>query len=76
MINSTPLFSRDRKRSRSRSRDRARERDRSRDKNRDRRGPIKYKYWDVPPAGYEHMTPKEYKELQCNRLLLSSFVEK
>ena len=24
----------------------------------------KYKFWDVPPSGYEHMTPKEYKELQ------------
>lgn len=54
-------FSRDR--SRSRDRDRRRDRgDRDRDEKPKQR---KYKYWDVPPAGYEHMTPKEYKELQA-----------
>jgi hypothetical protein len=51
------FLSRERKRSRSRS-----PRGRG-DRDRDRRS-IKPKYWDVPPAGYEHMTPKEYKELQ------------
>lgn len=24
----------------------------------------KYKYWDVPPPGFEHITPAEYKALQ------------
>jgi len=67
-------FRRERKRTRSRSprdRDRDRERDRERYRpererspERERRPPLKYKYWDVPPSGYEHMTPKEYKELQ------------
>ena len=25
-----------------------------------------YKYWDVAPPGYEHMTPVQYKALQGN----------
>ena len=80
------LYSRERRRSRSRSprdkdrsiRDRgARDRD-ERDRGgaaAERRGapPMKNKYWDVPPAGYEHMTPKEYKELQG--LLLPHFAK-
>uniref|UniRef100_A0A183CN08 U2 snRNP auxiliary factor large subunit n=1 Tax=Globodera pallida TaxID=36090 RepID=A0A183CN08_GLOPA len=56
------------KKSKSSSRDRKRhrERDRSREKDRGEKKPkLKYRYWDVPPAGYEHMTPKEYKELQA-----------
>lgn len=58
-------ISRERKRSRSRSRDRERHRDRDRDRRRDdRSGPKKYKFWDVPPSGFEHMSPKEYKALQ------------
>uniref|UniRef100_A0A914HXZ7 U2 snRNP auxiliary factor large subunit n=1 Tax=Globodera rostochiensis TaxID=31243 RepID=A0A914HXZ7_GLORO len=58
--------SRERRRSRSRSKERHRERDRSREKDRgDKKPKLKYRYWDVPPAGYEHMTPKEYKELQA-----------
>jgi splicing factor U2AF subunit len=24
----------------------------------------KYKYWDVPPAGFEHITPIQYKAMQ------------
>ena len=24
-----------------------------------------YKYWDVPPAGFEHVTPMQYKAMQC-----------
>ncbi|KAI6230305.1 Splicing factor U2AF subunit [Aphelenchoides fujianensis] len=59
-----------RRRSRSRSHDRDR-RDRDRDVKREvkREGdgePRKYKYWDVPPLGYEHMQPREYKELQAS----------
>uniref|UniRef100_A0A6G1SKC6 Splicing factor U2AF subunit n=1 Tax=Aceria tosichella TaxID=561515 RepID=A0A6G1SKC6_9ACAR len=26
---------------------------------------FKSKYWDVPPAGYEHVTPREYKAMQA-----------
>ncbi|KAK2190005.1 hypothetical protein NP493_89g03006 [Ridgeia piscesae] len=65
-----------RKRSRSRERRRSRSRDRkrrSRSKSRDRtkktspkrrvkRKP--YKYWDVAPAGFEHITPMQYKAMQ------------
>jgi hypothetical protein len=73
----------ERKKSRSRSprdKDRNREKERSeragggdrgarsRERGGDNRPPLKYKYWDVPPAGYEHMTPKEYKELQGSHL--------
>ncbi|CAJ0576405.1 unnamed protein product, partial [Mesorhabditis spiculigera] len=65
--------SRDRKekrRSRSRSRERRdRDRggrgDRDRGDTRRREEPLprrKNKYWDVPPPGFEHMTPREYKE--------------
>uniref|UniRef100_A0A914D3C7 RRM domain-containing protein n=1 Tax=Acrobeloides nanus TaxID=290746 RepID=A0A914D3C7_9BILA len=59
--------SRDRSRDRGdRDRDRRRDRDRDRERDRDEKPkPKKYKYWDIPPAGYEHMTPKEYKELQA-----------
>ncbi|WAQ96896.1 U2AF2-like protein [Mya arenaria] len=66
------------KRSRSRDRDRkrrSRSRDRSSRKNRSKsrekesmRGHRKkkpYKYWDVPPPGFEHMTPMQYKALQA-----------
>ncbi|PAV65644.1 hypothetical protein WR25_12736 isoform A [Diploscapter pachys] len=56
---------RERKRSRSRSRDRERHRDRDRRRD-DRSGPKKYKFWDVPPSGFEHMSPKEYKALQAS----------
>jgi splicing factor U2AF subunit len=58
------------KRSRSRTRSRSpRRRERRRDDEDRRRGettdrkPIKYKYWDVPPIGYENMRPAEYKAL-------------
>jgi len=71
---STSGRSRDHKRSRSRH-DRSRSRDRkhhsrSRSPKRDRdhkkssvpRKP--YKYWDVPPTGFEHLTPAQYKAMQ------------
>uniref|UniRef100_A0AC35U8V4 Splicing factor U2AF subunit n=1 Tax=Rhabditophanes sp. KR3021 TaxID=114890 RepID=A0AC35U8V4_9BILA len=68
------------RRSRSRSKDRAERTDRSSrggDKDRrDRKERSSQKeqprakrmnrFWDVPPAGFEQMTPKEYKELQAN----------
>jgi len=39
----------------------------SRDDRKDSRKPKKpYKYWDVAPMGYEHMTPVQYKALQGN----------
>ncbi|KAL7057787.1 hypothetical protein AAHC03_017148 [Spirometra sp. Aus1] len=73
--------SRDRKRDRRRSRSSSRgRRHRSRDRSRDRhsrrrhsrhRSPsqtktLVYKYWDVPPPGFEHMTPLQYKALQAS----------
>jgi len=50
--------SRDRRR-RSRSRDRKHRRD---DKNRRRKPSL---YWDVPPPGFEHITPMQYKAMQA-----------
>lgn len=61
--------SRERKRSRSRSRDR-RERKRSRSRSpsgrntRSRRRKASL-YWDVPPPGFEHITPLQYKAMQA-----------
>ena len=70
-----------RKRSRSRSRERrkrARSRDRDRDKDRGDRGDRDGErggkrsrrkkaslYWDVPPPGFEHITPMQYKAMQA-----------
>ncbi|KAK3930356.1 Splicing factor U2AF 50 kDa subunit [Frankliniella fusca] len=61
--------SRDRKK-RSRSRERSRNRKRSRspgspkkDKRSRRRKPSMY--WDVPPPGFEHITPMQYKAMQA-----------
>jgi len=69
------------KRSRSRSRDkkrrdrsRSRERRRSRDKEEKDKKPEKKAgskrrkpslYWDVPPPGFEHITPMQYKSMQA-----------
>uniref|UniRef100_A0A0N5BM49 Splicing factor U2AF subunit n=1 Tax=Strongyloides papillosus TaxID=174720 RepID=A0A0N5BM49_STREA len=70
-----------RRRSRSKDKDRSRHDRRdnkersSRGEGRDTKGDTKesggrprrtYRFWDVPPKGYEHMTPREYKELQAN----------
>lgn len=72
---------RDRKRSRSprrrsRSRDRKRSRSRERKSKRSSRSrspgirkPRKkrpHKYWDIPPPGYEHVTPAQYKAMQAS----------
>ncbi|KAL5018631.1 hypothetical protein ScPMuIL_004353 [Solemya velum] len=56
--------SREKKRSRSRERERKR-RSRSRSKERPRRRKKPYKYWDVPPIGFEHMTTMQYKAMQA-----------
>ncbi|XP_033756528.1 splicing factor U2AF 50 kDa subunit-like isoform X1 [Pecten maximus] len=53
----------DRKRSRSRER-KKRSRSRSPKERPIRRRKKPYKYWDVPPAGFEHMTPMQYKSMQ------------
>ncbi|GMT13463.1 hypothetical protein PFISCL1PPCAC_4760, partial [Pristionchus fissidentatus] len=75
--------SRDRERRRSRSKERG-ERRRSRSKERGDRGAAreeikprvkKYKFWDIAPAGYEHLTPKEYKELQMSGAIPRSNVQ-
>ncbi|XP_069123744.1 splicing factor U2AF 50 kDa subunit-like isoform X4 [Argopecten irradians] len=55
----------DRKRSRSRER-KKRSRSRSPRDKPIRRRKKPYKYWDVPPAGFEHMTPMQYKAMQGN----------
>lgn len=68
---------RDRSRDRDRDRDRRRDRERSRDRrrsgsrDRDRKKPSSSKrrkpslYWDVPPPGFEHITPMQYKSMQA-----------
>ncbi|XP_048760753.1 splicing factor U2AF 50 kDa subunit-like isoform X4 [Ostrea edulis] len=57
--------SRSREKRRSRSKDRERKRrSRSRSKDRGRKRKKPYKYWDVPPAGFEHMSPMQYKAMQ------------
>lgn len=62
--------SKERRRSRSRSPERRKRRSRSRSPreprmavSRRRRKP--YKYWDVPPPGFEHITPMQYKAMQA-----------
>jgi len=67
--------SKDRKRSRSRDRSkrrrsRSKDRKRSRSKEKDGKKPGSlrkkpYKYWDVPPPGFEHITPLQYKAMQA-----------
>lgn len=49
------------RRHRSRSRER-RHRSRSRGRERTKK---KYRYWDVAPVGYEHVTPLQYKAMQA-----------
>uniref|UniRef100_A0A0K8U202 Splicing factor U2AF subunit n=1 Tax=Bactrocera latifrons TaxID=174628 RepID=A0A0K8U202_BACLA len=71
---------RDRRRHRSRSRDREREREYRRSRSRDRKreggagGRDRHTrsrrrkpslYWDVPPPGFEHITPMQYKAMQA-----------
>jgi len=54
--------SRDRSRERDRSKERRRSRSRDRKKSSKRRKPSLY--WDVPPPGFEHITPMQYKSMQ------------
>jgi len=59
----------DRKRSRSRDRKRSRERKRSKSRDRSKKEAPKRRrkpslYWDVPPPGFEHITPLQYKSMQ------------
>ena len=55
--------SRDRSRERrSKSKERRRSRSRDKKKNTKRRKPSLY--WDVPPPGFEHITPMQYKSMQ------------
>ena len=52
----------EKKRSKSRERDRERKRSRSPVKKQRRRKPSIY--WDIPPIGFEHITPMQYKAMQ------------
>ncbi|XP_030839820.1 splicing factor U2AF 50 kDa subunit isoform X2 [Strongylocentrotus purpuratus] len=62
-------------RSRSGSRDRDRDRER-RDRKKRSRSPREQrkrrrkpnKYWDVPPAGFEHVSPMQYKAMQAGQI--------
>ncbi len=73
-----------RKRSRSRERRSRSPRDRRRssrerrereDKEKDDKPKKKHKFWDIPPVGYEHLTPKEYKELQAQGQIPRSTIQ-
>ncbi|XP_023242304.1 splicing factor U2AF 50 kDa subunit-like isoform X2 [Centruroides sculpturatus] len=60
--------SRDRRLRRSRSRSRDKRKARSRSRSRDRRRSRRRKpslYWDIPPPGFEHITPLQYKAMQA-----------
>ena len=42
--------------------------DRSKKENKsEKKSEKKYKYWDVPPVGFEHITPTQYKAMQGRR---------
>jgi hypothetical protein len=60
--------SKEKKRSRSRDRERKRSRSPSSKKQRRRRPSI---YWDIPPAGFEHITPMQYKAMQGIKFITS-----
>jgi len=58
-----------RKKPRSRSRERRRHRDKSKDAKdakREKKKKKTSKFWDVPPVGYEHVTPSQYKAMQLS----------
>lgn len=59
--------SRERRRSRSRSRGERREKKRSRSRSQSKRSRRRKPslYWDVPPPGFEHITPLQYKAMQA-----------
>lgn len=41
----------------------------SRSPHREKKKKVK-KYWDVPPPGFEHITPMQYKAMQGNNLII------
>ena len=53
------------RRERSRSRDRDRRRSRSHERKRASKRRKPSLYWDVPPPGFEHITPMQYKSMQA-----------
>ncbi|GFS02111.1 splicing factor U2AF 65 kDa subunit, partial [Elysia marginata] len=55
----------DRRRSRSRDRKTSSKRSRSRSPKRNRKK-RPHKYWDIPPPGYEHISPAQYKAMQAS----------
>ncbi|XP_039252899.1 splicing factor U2AF 50 kDa subunit-like isoform X2 [Styela clava] len=60
--------SREKRRRRSRSRENRKRRSRSRSKEKPTTATKKkkqYKYWDVAPSGFEHLTPLQYKAMQA-----------
>lgn len=61
------------KRTRSHSRDKERRRSRSREKRSRRRKPSIY--WDVPPPGFEHVTPFQYKAMQAAGQIPATLIE-
>uniref|UniRef100_A0A1B0FK90 Splicing factor U2AF subunit n=1 Tax=Glossina morsitans morsitans TaxID=37546 RepID=A0A1B0FK90_GLOMM len=78
---------RKRRRSKSNSRSRSRSREyhrrsqsgKSRDRSRDRRRHKLYRrkpslYWDVPPPGFEHITPMQYKAMQASGQIPASII--
>ena len=73
---------RDRERDRDREKDSKRRRSRSRsrspkDRTRKETKVIKkYKYWDVPPVGFEHITPVQYKAMQASGQISQMFTGK
>ncbi|KAI9590102.1 splicing factor U2AF 50 kDa subunit [Glossina fuscipes] len=78
---------RKRRRSKSNTRSRSRSREyhhrnqsgKSRDRSRDRRRHKLYRrkpslYWDVPPPGFEHITPMQYKAMQASGQIPASII--
>ena len=39
-------------------------RSRGKEEKREKKKKKPYKYWDVPPQGFEHITPYQYKAMQ------------
>ncbi|CAF1643293.1 unnamed protein product, partial [Adineta ricciae] len=51
--------------------------DRSKKENKSEKKPAKkYKYWDVPPVGFEHITPVQYKAMQSSGQISQMFTGK
>lgn len=79
MHNQMLFLDTDRDRDRDRRRHRSRSRDRHRDRSRDRRHHRNSRrkpslYWDVPPPGFEHITPMQYKAMQASGQIPASVV--